>query len=168
MGPPPYRPHTAPIPPGLLQSAPGRTKEEGGMKNAESRGRLCPAMRENHALPRAIPKPHQCDIKATSKRVDSQADCDPKATPKPPQCDPKATLRRPQGSHKAPTKPGDGPRTTDHGPPESEGRRQSAHRSTVHPPQSCYERRATSGRATNRRLWRQHKSVANVRLSRPN
>jgi hypothetical protein len=39
------RPHTAPIPLGLLQSAPGRTKEEGGMKNAESRGRLCPAMR---------------------------------------------------------------------------------------------------------------------------
>jgi hypothetical protein len=40
--------------------------------------------------PKATPKPHQCDIKATSKRVDSQAigtplrpQCDPKATPKP-------------------------------------------------------------------------------------
>ena len=86
-------------------------------------------------------KPHTCDIKATSKRVDSQAvatpkppPCDlkatlmrpqshPHATLKPPPCDPKATLMRPQGSHKAPTKPGDGPRTTDHGPPESECRR---------------------------------------------
>ena len=62
--PPPDRPHTAPIPPGLLQSALGRTKEEGGMKNAESRGRLCPATRENHAWPRAIPKPPQYDLKA--------------------------------------------------------------------------------------------------------
>jgi hypothetical protein len=42
-------------------------EEEGGMKNAVSRGRLCPAMRENHAWPRAIPKPPQCDINATSK-----------------------------------------------------------------------------------------------------
>ncbi|MCX6914592.1 MAG: hypothetical protein NT167_16320, partial [Verrucomicrobia bacterium] len=40
---------------------------------------------------------HQCDIKATSMRVASQA---------------VATLMRPQGSHKAPTKPGDGPWTT--------------------------------------------------------
>ena len=70
----PCRPHTAPIPPGLLQSAPGGTKAECRMQNAEcrmqnaeSRGRLCPAMRENRALPRAIPKPTQCDIKATSK-----------------------------------------------------------------------------------------------------
>jgi hypothetical protein len=42
-------------------------------------------------------KPHQCDIKATSKRVDSQ----PIGTPKPPQCDPNATPRLPQSSHKA-------------------------------------------------------------------
>ena len=60
-----------------------------------------------------------CDIKATSRPVDSQLI----ATPKPPQSDHKATLRLPQGSHKAPTKPGDGPRTTDHGPLESECRR---------------------------------------------
>jgi hypothetical protein len=39
----------------------------------------------------ATPKPHQCDIKATSKRVDSQL----LATPKPPQCDPNATPMRP-------------------------------------------------------------------------
>ena len=46
---PPYRPHTATIPPGLLQSAPGRTKEEGGMKNTESRGRYArPCVRIMH------------------------------------------------------------------------------------------------------------------------
>ena len=44
-------------------------------------------------------KPHQCDIKATPKPVDSQLI----ATPKLPQCDPKATPKPPQGSHKAPT-----------------------------------------------------------------
>src|ERR1035438_4778911 len=49
-------------------------KEEGGMKNAESRGRSCPAMRENHALPRAIPKPPQCDINATSMRHQSRSE----------------------------------------------------------------------------------------------
>src|ERR1035441_6360272 len=38
------------------------------------------------------PKPHQCDIKATTKRVDRQ----PIATLKPPQCDPKATSKLPQ------------------------------------------------------------------------
>src|ERR1035437_937402 len=44
------------------------------------------------------PKPHQCDIKATSKRVDSQAigtplrpQSHPNATPMRPQCDPNAT-----------------------------------------------------------------------------
>ena len=43
----------------------------------------------------------QCDIKATSKRVDSQ----PIATPKPPQSHPNATLKPPQGSTKATSKP---------------------------------------------------------------
>ena len=67
------------------------------MKNAESRGRLCPAMRENHAFPRATSMRHQCDIKATPMRVDSQA----VATPKPPSCDLKATPMRPQSLVKA-------------------------------------------------------------------
>jgi hypothetical protein len=39
----------------------------------------------------------QCDLKATTKRVDSQ----PIATPKPPQCDPNATPKLLQGSPKA-------------------------------------------------------------------
>jgi len=72
MWPPPYRPHTATIPPGLLQSAPGRTKEKGGMKNAESGGRLCLAMRENHASEGRGSKPPQGSFNATSMRVDSQ------------------------------------------------------------------------------------------------
>ena len=66
----------------------------------------------NAAAPQATPKPHQCDIKATPMRVDSQA----VATSKPPQCDPKATsvrpscvlhasLMRPSCVYKAPTKP---------------------------------------------------------------
>src|ERR1019366_7589287 len=42
-------------------------------------------------LMQASPKPHQCDIKATSKRVASQA----VATPKPPQSHPKATSKPP-------------------------------------------------------------------------
>ena len=50
---------------------------------------------------RSHPKPHQCDIKATSKRVDSQAI----GTSKPPQGYLKAPTRLPQGSHKAPPKP---------------------------------------------------------------
>ena len=66
----------------------GRAKpphRECRMKNAECR------MKKGRA------KPPSCDIKATSMRVASQA---------------VATLMRPQGSHKAPTKPGDGPWTT--------------------------------------------------------
>ncbi len=61
------------------------------------------------ALPSAEPqrgvvrrKPHQCDIRATPKRVGSQAigtpkppQCDPKAPSKPPQCVPSATGVRP-------------------------------------------------------------------------
>ena len=47
------------------------------------------------------PMRHQCDIKATSMRVASQA----VGTLKPPPCDLNASLMRPQGSHKAPTKP---------------------------------------------------------------
>jgi hypothetical protein len=110
---PPYHHHTAPIPPGLLQSAPGRTKEEGRMENAESGGGLCPAMRENHASEGPGAKPpqshinatsmrHQCDINATSMRVDSQLiatlkppQSHPKATPMRPQCVPNASLMRP-------------------------------------------------------------------------
>jgi hypothetical protein len=42
-------------------------------------------------------KPHVCDIKATSMRVDRQ----PIATPKPPQCDLNATSIRPQSYLKA-------------------------------------------------------------------
>ena len=103
VSPPPNCPHTAPIPPGLLQSAPGRTKEEGGMKNAESRGRLCPAMRENHALPRAIPKPPQGHINATSRPVDSQLI----ATPMRPQCVYKAPTMRLQSLGKAKVEGGD-------------------------------------------------------------
>src|ERR1035437_4418305 len=57
--PTPDRPHTSPIPPGLLQSAPGRTKKDGRMENAESGGRLCPAMRENHAPEGSWAKPPQ-------------------------------------------------------------------------------------------------------------
>src|ERR1035437_1530127 len=49
----------------------------------------------------APPKPRQCDIKATTKRVDRQ----PIATPKPPQCDSNATLMRPQSHLKATSKP---------------------------------------------------------------
>src|ERR1019366_9775034 len=45
----------------------------------------------------ATPNPHQCDIKATSKRVDSQ----PIGTPEPPQGHPNATPKLPQGSNKA-------------------------------------------------------------------
>ena len=48
----------------------------------------------------ATPRPHQCDIKATSKPVDSQAI----GTPKPPQGYPKATSRLPQSHRKAPPK----------------------------------------------------------------
>jgi hypothetical protein len=79
-------------------------------------------------LIQATLKPHQCDIKATSMRVDSQA----VATPRPPQCDLKATLMRPQGSHKAPTKrqqsleTDHGPRTTDHLKANAEGRMKNA------------------------------------------
>ena len=46
--------------------------------------------------PQATLKPHQCDIKATSKRVDSQVI----GTPKPPQGYLKATLRLQQSHHK--------------------------------------------------------------------
>jgi hypothetical protein len=45
------------------------------------------------------PKPHQCDIKATTKPVDSQLI----GTTKPPQSHPKATPKPPQSSYKAPT-----------------------------------------------------------------
>jgi hypothetical protein len=45
----------------------------------------------DRCLRRGSTKPPQCDIKATSRPVDSQA----VATPKPPQCDPKATLKPP-------------------------------------------------------------------------
>src|SRR5450759_1615480 len=50
---------------------------------------------------RSHPKPHQCDIKATSKRVDSQ----PIGTPEPPQGHPKATPRRQQRHRQATLKP---------------------------------------------------------------
>ena len=50
------------------------------MMNAEWGGRLCLAMRENHASEGPGSKPPQCDINATSKRVASQ----PIATIKPP------------------------------------------------------------------------------------
>ena len=92
-------------------------------------------MRGNHAFwqPKTKPlkatlKPHQCDIKATPMRVDSQA----VGTPKPPQCDPKATLKPPQSSNKAPTKPPEGLetdhglRTTDHLKANAEGRMPNA------------------------------------------
>ena len=52
------------------------------------------------AFPRATPRPPQCDIKATPKRVGSQAI----GTPRPPQCDPKAPSKPPQGSNKAPAR----------------------------------------------------------------
>ena len=61
--------------------------------NAEGR-------RQNAEFRQAPPMRHQCDIKATPKRVASQA----VATPKPPSCDLKATLMRPSCVHKAPTK----------------------------------------------------------------
>ena len=75
------------------------------------KGRVKPLMR------------HQCDIKATSKRVASQAVATPKplscdlqatfmrpsshlhATSKPPSCDLKATLMRPQSHPHATSKP---------------------------------------------------------------
>jgi len=57
--------------------------------------------RQFQSHPKATPKPHQCDIKATSMRVDSQAI----GTPKPPQSYFNATLMRPQSHPKAPTKP---------------------------------------------------------------
>jgi hypothetical protein len=57
--------------------------------------------RTQNAEVKATPMRHQCDIKATSMRVASQA----VATLKPPPCDLNASLMRPQGSHKAPTKP---------------------------------------------------------------
>jgi hypothetical protein len=53
-------------------------------------GRAVPAPTPCFAR-RSAPMRHQCDIKATSKRVASQA----VATPKPPSCDPKATLKPP-------------------------------------------------------------------------
>jgi hypothetical protein len=64
---------------------------------------------------KATPKPHQCDIRATPKRVDSQPIGTPKppqgsakAILKPPQCDPNATPMRPQSHTKATLKPGVG------------------------------------------------------------
>jgi hypothetical protein len=54
----------------------------------------------NQAGPQATPKPHQCEIKATPMRVDSQA----VATLKPPQSHLKATPMRPQCDPKAPTR----------------------------------------------------------------
>src|SRR5664279_1838681 len=50
---------------------------------------------------KATPKPHQCDIRATPKRVDSQ----PIGTPKPPQGSAKATLKPPQCDPNATSKP---------------------------------------------------------------
>jgi len=68
------------------------------MKCDSVKGRIC---RTGQRAPKATPKPHQCDIKATSMRVDSQAI----GTPKPPQSYFNATLMRPQSYPKAPTKP---------------------------------------------------------------
>jgi hypothetical protein len=60
-----------------------------------------------------------------SKSVDDlaveAAQSHPKATPRPADSQLIATLKRLQGSHKAPTKPGDGPREAN-----AEGRRQNA------------------------------------------
>ena len=63
-------------------------------------------------LLQATPRPHQCDIKATSMRVASQAvatskplPCDLHATSMRPPCDPHATPLRPQSHHKARWKP---------------------------------------------------------------
>jgi hypothetical protein len=47
--------------------------------------------------PKATLKRHQCDLKATPMRIDSQLI----ATPKPPQCDHKAPTRLPQSANKA-------------------------------------------------------------------
>ena len=54
----------------------------------------------NAAAPQATPKPHQCDIKATPMRVDSQA----VATSKPPQSHLSASLMRPSCVPHAPTR----------------------------------------------------------------
>ena len=48
-------------------------------------------VRKQNPAPKATPMRHQCDIKATSMRVASQA----VATPKPPSCDLKATFEVP-------------------------------------------------------------------------
>jgi hypothetical protein len=74
-------------------SSPGREGFRPGFSELRKYQSLSPG--QSH------PKPHQCDIKATSKRVDSQAI----GTPKPPQSHPKATPRLPQGYLKATLKP---------------------------------------------------------------
>ena len=71
----------------------------------------------------ATPMRLQSHIKATSMRVASQA----VATFMRLQSHPHASLMRLQGSHKAPTKPGGGPRTADHGPPPDTGATDLAH-----------------------------------------
>jgi hypothetical protein len=74
------------------KATPG-AKVEGRIKNDEMAGRA----------PKATLKPHQCDIKATPKRVDSQLI----GTPEPPQCDSDATPMRPQCDPKATSKHGE-------------------------------------------------------------
>jgi hypothetical protein len=74
--------------------------------------------------PKATSMRHQCDIKATSMRVESQA----VGTPKPPQCDPQATTRH-----------GKRRRTTEGGGQRTEDRRQrSEGGGGVHPLQYRY------------------------------
>ena len=83
---------------------------------------------QNVEFRQAAPMRHQSDIKATSKRVASQA----VATPKPPPCDLKATLMRPSCVHKAPTK-----HQQSHLRANAEGRMQNAEMEPEAPHESC-------------------------------
>src|ERR1039457_6035811 len=69
------------------------------------------------------PKPHQCDIKAPLKRVDSQ----PIGTPRLPQGYPKATSRLPQGYPKATPRLHQGYLNATFKPPPSQGIRLFTH-----------------------------------------
>ena len=87
-----------------MKKGPGEATTQ-GMQNEECRMKKGPG--------KATLMRHQCDIKATSMRVASQAvatfmrpQSHLHATSKPPPCDLKATFMRPQGSHKAPSKLG--------------------------------------------------------------
>jgi hypothetical protein len=63
----------------------------GGRGEGRTQNEECRKTGQSH------PKPLQCDLKATSMRVDRQ----PIGTPKPPQSHPKATLKPPQCANKA-------------------------------------------------------------------